>query len=77
MPKLRLVPPSQPGPRQAARLKLKTENKPAELVQCNRCGGREFLETKTGLFFKDGKFTGGTKALICVGCLLQGHRTAL
>jgi hypothetical protein len=71
--KLRLIPPIDPGPREKARLKIKA-NKHADLVQCNRCGGREFIETKTGVTYRDGKYLGGTKARICVACLLTGHR---
>jgi hypothetical protein len=74
--KLRLIQPSPPGPRETARLKIKA-NKPADLVQCNRCGGREFIETKTGVMCRDGKYLGGTKTLICVACLLTAHRQTI
>lgn len=48
--------------------------KPAEMLQCRRCGGREFTETVTGSILRHGKPSGGTKALICVICLLAGER---
>jgi hypothetical protein len=71
--RLALVQQTEPGPREKARLKIKA-NRLADIVQCNRCGGREFIETKTGVTYRDGKYLGGTKALICVSCLLTGHR---
>lgn len=71
--KLRIVLAPKPGPREKARLKLKSI-KPADIVQCNRCGGREFIETKTGVMFKDAKTVGGFKNLICLCCLLNGAR---
>ncbi len=47
------------------------------MIQCPRCAGREFIETKTGVLLKGGKPTGGTKALVCVTCLGNGHRVAI
>jgi hypothetical protein len=51
--------------------------KPATMIQCHRCGGREVIETKIGVLMKNGKPTGGTKQLLCVGCLLRGERVML
>lgn len=72
--RLSLVQQTKPGPREKARLKIK-ENRPADLVQCNRCGGREFIETKTGVMYRDGKYFGGAKSLVCVACFLLGTRS--
>lgn len=51
--------------------------KPAAVLQCNRCGGREMIETKTGMLFKDGKASGGTKQIVCVSCLMKGERVVV
>ncbi len=51
--------------------------KPASMLQCHRCGGREVIETKTGALLKNGKVTGGTKAWICAGCHRNGQRVVL
>ncbi|WP_241494492.1 hypothetical protein [Pseudomonas asplenii] len=59
------------------RKRVRAMPKPAYMVQCHRCGGREFIETKIGMLMKNGKLTGGTKQLLCVGCLLQGERVVL
>lgn len=50
---------------------------PADMLQCNRCGGREMIETRTGVLFKDGKASGGTKQMVCVACLLKGDRVVV
>ena len=79
MPKLTVIH-GTPAPDTQVRLvreRVKAEPKPVALVECHRCGGREFIETKTGLMFDRGKTSGGTKNLICVGCLLNGERVTL
>ena len=53
------------------------KTKTGAIIQCHRCGGREVIETKIGMVSKDGKPTGGTKQLLCVGCLLRGERVVL
>ena len=53
------------------------KTKTGPIIQCHRCGGREVIETKIGMVSKDGKPTGGTKQLLCVGCLLRGERVVL
>ncbi|MFK3794730.1 hypothetical protein [Pseudomonas sp. NPDC088444] len=59
------------------RKRVRAMPKPAYMVQCHRCGGREVIETKTGVMMKNGKPVGGTKQLLCVGCLLKGERVLL
>jgi hypothetical protein len=51
--------------------------KPLDMIQCYRCGGREVIEAKVGVFLKAGKPTGGTKTLLCVCCLVRGERVVL
>lgn len=77
MARLTVVPPSEPSPAEKVRLRVKAAPKPAAMLQCNRCGGRELIETKTGVLFKDGKPQGGTKQLICASCLAHGERVVV
>ncbi|WP_171061367.1 MULTISPECIES: hypothetical protein [unclassified Pseudomonas] len=46
------------------RKRVRAMPKPALMVQCHRCGGREVIETKIGVMMKSGKPTGGIQALI-------------
>jgi hypothetical protein len=69
--------PAPDTPVEQARKRVRAMPKPAAMIQCHRCGGREVIETKTGVMLKDGKPTGGTKALLCVGCLMNGQRVLL
>ncbi len=64
-------------PAEEVRKRVRATDKPATMLQCHRCGGREFIETKIGIMMKNGKPTGGTKTLICVVCLLGGHRVII
>ena len=64
-------------PAEQVRKRVRAMPKPATMVQCHRCGGREVIETKIGVLMKNGKPTGGTKTLICVCCLLKGERVVL
>lgn len=61
-----------------ARPKLRSRAaKPAELLQCHRCGGREVIETKVGVMFRAGKATGGTRIKLCAHCFMKGERVVL
>ncbi|WP_148716482.1 hypothetical protein [Chitinolyticbacter meiyuanensis] len=51
--------------------------KPASMLQCHRCGGREIMETKIGALLKNGKVSGGTKQYLCASCFLKGERVLL
>jgi hypothetical protein len=51
--------------------------KPAALLQCRRCGGRETIESKTGVMVVNGKARGGTKSILCAGCHRKGERIVL
>lgn len=79
MPRLTLIPgtPAPDTPAQRVRERVKKMPKPADMAQCPRCGGREFLTTKTGVLLKAGKATGGTPNLICVHCLARGERIVI
>ena len=69
--------PAPDTPAEQVRKRVRAMAKPETMIQCHRCGGREVIETKTGMMLKDGKPTGGTKQLLCVGCLLRGERVAI
>lgn len=79
MPRLTLIPGTPPPdtPAQRVRERIKKLPKPAYMAQCPRCGGREFLTTKSGVLIKDGKPSGGTPNLICVNCLAKGERVTV
>jgi hypothetical protein len=77
VPTLKLVPPAEPSPAEKVRQRVRRMDKPSAMLQCNRCGGREMIETKTGMLFKDGKASGGTKQVVCVGCLMKGERVVV
>lgn len=47
------------------------------MLQCNRCGGRELIQTKTGVMSDGHKTTGGTKQLLCAHCLSKGERVVV
>jgi hypothetical protein len=76
MPNLKIVPVTAPTPVEKVRQRVKSAPKPASMLQC-RCGSREMIETKTGVLFKDGKPTGGTKQMICAACMLKGERVVV
>jgi hypothetical protein len=69
------APPDTPA--EQVRRRVRAMPKPATMVQCHRCGGREVIETKIGVMMKDGKPTGGTKALLCAQCFMKGERVVL
>ncbi|PAA14394.1 hypothetical protein [Pseudomonas fragi] len=64
-------------PAEKVRKRVRAMPKPPTMVQCHRCGGREVIETRIGMLMKNGKPTGGTKKMICVGCLLRGERVVI
>lgn len=78
-PKLHLIQgtPAPDTPAEQVRKRIRAMPKPATMAQCHRCGGREVIETKIGVLMRNGKPTGGTRQLLCVGCLLRGDRVLL
>lgn len=69
--------PAPDTPADQVRKRVRAMPKPADMLQCSRCGGREVIETKIGVMLVDGKAKGGTKALLCAGCLLRGERVVI
>lgn len=51
--------------------------KPPTMLQCHRCGGREVIETKIGMVYKNGRASGGTKQILCALCFMQGQRVVI
>lgn len=78
-PALHVIPGTAPAdtPAERVRQRIKAMPKPSILLQCRRCGGREFLETKVGVEFVEGRTRGGTKTLLCALCLLKGERVVI
>lgn len=73
---LHIVPPI-PKPDDGPNSRRKRAAKPPELLHCPRCSGREVIETVIGGSVQAGKLKGGTRQIICVGCLLKGERIVL
>lgn len=77
-PKLHVIPGTPPPDTAQEQVRKRVrKTKTGPIVQCHRCGGREVIETKIGVILKDGKPTGGTKQLLCAGCLMKGERVVL
>jgi hypothetical protein len=64
-------------PAERVRRRRKADPRPAVMLQCNRCGGREVIETKVGVMFQAGKTKGGTKQVLCAACFSKGERMVL
>lgn len=72
---LKLVPNSEPSPGEKIRQRLKA-GKPDVVLQC-RCGGRDLIEVKSGMLFRNGKAVGGTKQYLCAHCFQRGERVVI
>jgi len=59
-----------------ARARLRA-TKPAAMLQCPRCAGREVIETKVGVLLQGGRPKGGTRQMLCALCLMKGERVVL
>lgn len=64
-------------PKEAVKRRIRKMAKPPSMLQCHRCGGREVIETRSGVLLKDGKPTRGTKMLLCAACFMKGGRVML
>lgn len=73
---LHVVPPAPKPPETAVEKAARRIRvpKPPELLECHRCAGREFMETKVGVLFVNGRTRGGTKQLLCASCFMRGER---
>lgn len=75
MPKFKVIA-GTPAPANPVRERLRA-TKPAEMLQCHRCGGREVIETRIGMTFRAGKASGGTRVRLCANCYMNGERVVL
>lgn len=57
--------------------RMRRHPKPAGMLSCHKCGGREVIETRSGVLVADGKPTRGTKMLLCAACWMRGERVML
>ncbi|MBY0238123.1 MAG: hypothetical protein K2X55_02305 [Burkholderiaceae bacterium] len=73
---LHLIPPA-PKPDEGPDNRRKKATKPPEMLQCPRCSGREFIETVMGAMIQAKKLKGGSRAMICVCCLMRGERVVV
>lgn len=79
MAHLTVIPGTPPPdtPEQRVRDRVKRAPKPAEMIQCHRCGCREILPLTTGAVLKNGKVSGGTTVHVCAACYMKGERVVL
>lgn len=64
-------------PKQRVVDRIKAHPKPATMLQCPRCGGRDVLEVKNGVMLENGKLHGGVKMIVCACCYVKGERVVL
>ncbi len=77
MPRLKLVDKPPIAPKEEVRRRVRRHPKPAAMLQCHKCGGREVVQAKAGVLAKGGKPVGGTKVLLCAMCFARGERVVL
>ncbi|MBI5940146.1 MAG: hypothetical protein HY859_06945 [Caulobacterales bacterium] len=69
--------PAPDTPKEQVLKRVRAMPKPPFMLQCHRCGGRELIETKLGVLRGNGKNFKGTKALLCLSCLMGGERVVV
>lgn len=76
---LKLVPPSEPSPKQALIERIKAMPRPDGIWQCNRCGCRNSLTTIAGVMTINGRKQGGTiiDQDVCAECWRQGIKSPM
>lgn len=76
---LKLVPKSDPPPKEKIRQRVKQYARPSGMLQCNRCGSRTVMTATNGVFIKNGRKTGGTiiEKDICATCYQLGVITPM
>ncbi len=77
MPRLKLVDKPPLAPKEEVRRRVRRHPKPAAMLQCHKCGGREVITARNGVEVRDGKAVGGTKVLLCALCFARGERVVL
>ena len=69
--------PRPSSPKGELKSRLRKRPKPPDMLQCHVCGGRELIPAYTGMIYKNGKATGGTKQWLCTMCLIGGRRVVV
>lgn len=79
MPTFKVIDGSPPPDTAKQRLldRIKRHPKPAAMLSCHRCGGREVLALKTGMLYQEGRAKGGAKSIVCAACFMRGERVVL
>ena len=57
---LKIVPKSDPPPKEKVRQRVRRHARPDGMLQCNVCGGRVVMTATAGVVIKNGRKTGGT-----------------
>lgn len=67
---LKLVPKSDPPPKEKVKQRVRRMVRPDGMLQCNVCGGRTVMTATTGVVVKNGRKTGGTvvEKDVCAVC---------
>lgn len=76
---LKLVPKTDPLPKENVRQRVKRMARPDGVLQCNRCGGRTMMTATNGVSIISGRKTGGTVLAkdVCADCYRQGIVTPM
>jgi len=77
--KLHVIP-GTPAPDTATervRKRVRVHKKPAAVIDCHRCGGREVIETRIGAVLNGRRASGGTRQYLCALCFMRGERVVL
>lgn len=77
MARLKLVEKPPLAPKEEVRRRVRRHPKPAAMLQCHKCGGREVIAARNGVEVRNGKPVGGTKVLLCAMCFARGERVVL
>lgn len=71
---LKIVPKSEPTPKEKVRQRIRRHARPDGMLQCNACGGRVVMTATAGVVIRNGRKTGGTvvEKDVCAICYKQG-----
>jgi len=70
---LKIVPKTDPSPKEKVKKRVRRMARPDGMLQCNRCGGRVVMTATAGVVIKNGRKTGGTviEKDVCAICYKQ------
>ena len=71
---LRIVPVTQPSPKEAVKQRLKNAQRISGILECSRCGSRTAATIINGAIVNKGRVQGGTviDRLVCDDCRKEG-----